>query len=159
MEYLFEEREGGGEVLKANLKRGGGIELNATIKYYQRIANEKGLGAIPYLAISKCRRVVWVTAVAEGGVGGGGGRNRGCRARRLAASTELEITLEIALGGRWFDGGGSSRMGRERGKASGASPFFYYSKIGIFMLEVLISQQRRALGKKLVMLEHRPGNL
>jgi len=38
-------------------------------------------------------------------------------------------------------------MGRERGKASGASPLFYYSKIGIFMLEVLISQQGRALEK------------
>ena len=99
MEYLFEEREGGGEVLKANLKRGGMIELNATIKYYQRIANEKGLGAIPYLAISKCRRVVWATAAEGGGVGGGGGRNRGRRAMRLAASTELKIALKIALGG------------------------------------------------------------
>jgi len=64
MEYLFEEREGGGEVLKANSKRGGVNELNATIKYHQRIAEEKGLGAIPYLAISKCQCVVWAAAAA-----------------------------------------------------------------------------------------------
>ena len=69
----------GGEVLKANLKRGGMIELNATIKYYQRIAKEKGLGAIPYLAIPKCRRVVWAATAAGGVGGGGGGQNRGRR--------------------------------------------------------------------------------
>jgi hypothetical protein len=31
--------------------------LNTTIKYCQQIAKEKGLGAIPYPAISKCWRV------------------------------------------------------------------------------------------------------
>jgi hypothetical protein len=54
------------------------------------------------------------------GGGGGGGRNRGRRGMWSAASTELEIALDIALGGvgplgkmvRW---GGSSRMGREGG--------------------------------------------
>ena len=75
------------------------IELNATIKYYQRIAKEKGLGAILYLAIPKCRRVVWAATAAGGVGGGGGGRNRGRRGMWSAASTELEIALEIALGG------------------------------------------------------------
>ncbi len=127
--------------------------MNATIKYYQIIAKEKGLGAIPYLAIPKCRRVVWAGTAAGGVGGGGGGRNRrrcGMWLAALAASTELKIALEVAhpLGTmvRW---GGSSRMGREGGRqaAHGASPLFYYSKIGDFTLAVLISQQGRALEK------------
>ena len=41
------------------------IELvNTTIKYYQQIAKEKGLGAIPYPAISKCWRVALVASLA-----------------------------------------------------------------------------------------------
>ena len=67
------------------------IELNAKIKYYQRIAKDKGLGAIPYLAISKCRRVVsascWrhiggvVGAVAKGVARCGWRRQRSSKSR------------------------------------------------------------------------------
>ncbi len=41
------------------------IELvNTTIKYYQQIAKEKGLGAIPYPAIFKCWRVTSAASLA-----------------------------------------------------------------------------------------------
>jgi hypothetical protein len=46
-------------------------------------------------------------------------------------------------------------MGREGGRQAARASPFYYSKIGGFTLAVLISQPIR---KKLVMLEHHPGN-
>jgi len=53
-------------------------------------------------------------------------------------------------------------MGRERGRQeAGASPF-YYSKIGVFTVFYACSADisaGRRIRKKLVMLEHHPGNL